>query len=169
THEDHVRSFKERIFPLLQEISGPFPKGISTIEEAVQKDPKRVLLLGQYGNWCIDSIFKGSGLEDIRYEQLLPYAQPTDGDAFRVVVGDFVTTTDGTGIVHIAPSFGADDFKVAKQNGIGALTLVDKRGKFLPEVKDGVFLYGEEYVKEAYLSEEEKKAEFEKQKKILEA
>ncbi len=74
--------------------------------------------------------YKGSDLEDIRYEQLLPYAQPEDGDAFRVVPGDFVTTEDGTGIVHIAPSFGADDFRVGKQNGIGSLTLVDKHGKF---------------------------------------
>ncbi|HXB41961.1 MAG TPA: class I tRNA ligase family protein, partial [Bacteroidia bacterium] len=112
---------------------------------------------------------KGSELEGIRYEQLLSFVQPTDGDAFKVVSGDFVTTTDGTGIVHIAPSFGADDFRVARQNGIGSLTLVDKRGKFLPEVQDGVFLYGEEFVKEAYLSDEEKKSEFEKQKKILEA
>jgi len=112
---------------------------------------------------------KGSDLEGIRYEQLLNFVQPTDGDAFKVLPGDFVTTEDGTGIVHIAPSFGADDFRVAKQNNMGSLTLVDKRGKFLPEVKDGVFLYGEEYVKEAYLSEEEKKVEFEKQKKTLEA
>ena len=111
---------------------------------------------------------KGSDLEGIQYEQLLPFAQPNDGDAFRVVIGDFVTTEDGTGIVHIAPSFGADDFRVAKQNGIGSLTLVDRRGKFLPEVKDGIFLYGEEYVKEAYLSDEEKAHEFQFQKKILE-
>jgi isoleucyl-tRNA synthetase len=87
---------------------------------------------------------KGSDLDGLRYEQLLPFAQPDTGDSFRVVCGDFVTTEDGTGIVHIAPSFGADDFKVAKQNGIGSLTLVDKRGRFLPEVKDGVFLFGEE-------------------------
>ena len=113
--------------------------------------------------------FKGSDLEGLKYEQLLPFAQPNDGDAFRVVLGDFVTTEDGTGIVHIAPSFGADDFKVAKQNGIGSLTLVDKRGKFLPEVKDDVFLYGEEFVKEAYLTDEEKQVEFQKQKKILES
>lgn len=112
---------------------------------------------------------KGSDLAGISYEQLLPFAQPTDGDAFKVIVGDFVTTTDGTGIVHIAPSFGADDFRVAKQNGIGSLTLVDKRGKFLPEVQDGIFLYGEEFVKEDYLNEEEKKTEFTKQKQILEA
>jgi isoleucyl-tRNA synthetase len=113
--------------------------------------------------------FKGADLAGINYEQLLPFVQPEDGDGFRVVLGDFVTTTDGTGIVHIAPSFGADDFRVAKQNGIGSLTLVDKRGRFLPEVQDGIFLYGDEYVKEDYLSPEEKQAEFEKQKKILEA
>jgi isoleucyl-tRNA synthetase len=112
---------------------------------------------------------KGSDLAGISYEQLMPFVQPTDGDAFKVIVGDFVTTTDGTGIVHIAPSFGADDFRVAKQNGIGSLTLVDKRGRFLPEIKDGVFLYGEEYVKEAYNTDAEKQTEFEKQKQILEA
>jgi isoleucyl-tRNA synthetase len=112
---------------------------------------------------------KGADLAGISYEQLLPFTQPTDGDAFKVIVGDFVTTTDGTGIVHIAPSFGADDFRVAKQNGIGSLTLVDKRGRFLPEIKDGVFLYGEEYVKEAYNTDAEKQTEFEKQKQILEA
>lgn len=111
---------------------------------------------------------KGSDLAGISYEQLLPFVQP-EGDAFKVIVGDFVTTTDGTGIVHIAPSFGADDFRVAKQNGIGALTLVDKRGRFVPEVKDGIFLYGEEYVKEAYHTDAEKQAEFEKQKLVLEA
>ncbi|MCC6684316.1 MAG: isoleucine--tRNA ligase [Bacteroidia bacterium] len=113
--------------------------------------------------------FKGKDLAGIRYEQLLPFAKPENGDVFKVITGDFVTTEDGTGIVHIAPSFGADDFRVAKQNGIGSLTLVDKRGRFLPKVKDGIFLYGEEYVKEAYLTEEEKKTEFEKQKKILES
>ena len=112
---------------------------------------------------------KGSDLEGISYEQLLPFTQPTDGDAFKVIVGDFVTTTDGTGIVHIAPSFGADDFRVAKQNGIGSLTLVDKRGRFLPEIKDDTFLYGEEYVKEAYHTDAEKLVEFEKQKQILES
>src|SRR5574343_1039898 len=111
--------------------------------------------------------FKGKDLAGINYEQLLPYAQPEDGDAFRVIVGDFVTTEDGTGIVHIAPSFGADDFRVAKQNGIGSLTLVDKRGKFLPEVQDGQFLYGEEYVKEAYLTDAEKEAALAVQKEKL--
>ena len=102
---------------------------------------------------------KGSALEGTRYVQLLPYAQPEEGDAFRVIMGDFVSTEDGTGIVHIAPSFGADDFKTARENGIGALTLVDKKGKFLDCVTD----FAGEYVKEAYLSDEEKAAETQKQ------
>jgi len=75
--------------------------------------------------------FKGHDLEGIRYEQLLPYAQPTDGDPFRVIPGDFVTTEDGTGIVHVAPSFGADDFRMNRLYHVGALTLVDKQGKFI--------------------------------------
>ena len=110
---------------------------------------------------------KGSDLNGLKYHQLLPFAQPIDGDAFRVIIGDFVTTEDGTGIVHIAPSFGADDFRVAKQNGIGYLTLVDKRGRFLPEVKDDIFLYGEEFVKEDYYSETEKEVELNIQKEKL--
>ncbi|AFD08320.1 isoleucine--tRNA ligase [Solitalea canadensis] len=98
---------------------------------------------------------KGSDLDGIRYEQLLPYEQPADGDAFRVIVGDFVTTEDGTGIVHIAPSFGADDFRVAKQNGIGSLTLVDKQGRFI----DSVGEFAGSYVKEEYYSDAERSAE----------
>ncbi|OQA02358.1 MAG: Isoleucine--tRNA ligase [Bacteroidetes bacterium ADurb.Bin408] len=78
--------------------------------------------------------YKGKDFENIRYEQLLPYAQPEEGDPFRVVIGDFVTTEDGTGIVHIAPSFGADDFRVGRQYGLGALTMVDKQGKFTAEM-----------------------------------
>ena len=111
---------------------------------------------------------KGSDLAGIQYEQLLPFVKP-EGKAFEVIIGDFVTTTDGTGIVHIAPSFGADDFRVAKQNGIDSLTLVDKRGRFVPEIQDGVFLFGEEYVKETYHTDVEKQIEFEKQKQVLES
>ena len=69
--------------------------------------------------------FDGSSLVNITYDQLLKYAVPEDGDAFKVLSGDFVTTENGTGIVHLAPSFGADDNRVAKQNNIGSLTLVD--------------------------------------------
>lgn len=106
-------------------------------------------------------------LEGVRYHQLLPYAQPTDGDAFRVIIGDFVTTEDGTGIVHIAPSFGADDFRVAKQNGIGSLTLVEKSGRFTEEVDDPQFPLKNIYVKESYYSESEKEQELSFQKSIL--
>jgi len=76
-------------------------------------------------------IFKGKEFENIRYEQLMPYAQPETGTPFRVVMGDFVTTEDGTGIVHIAPSFGADDYRIGQINNLGALTLVDRQGKFV--------------------------------------
>ena len=86
--------------------------------------------------WSVLSEFSGKQLAGLRYEQLMPYVQPENGDAFRVIVGDFVTTEDGTGIVHIAPSFGADDFRVAKQNGIGSLTLVNRQGVFVDEVVD---------------------------------
>ncbi len=84
---------------------------------------------------------KGSELEGLSYEQLLPYAQPEDGEAFKVLIGDFVTTEDGTGIVHLAPSFGADDNLVAKQNGIGSLTLVDTQGRFVDAVTDFAGMY----------------------------
>jgi isoleucyl-tRNA synthetase len=92
--------------------------------------------------------FKGKDLAGIRYEQLLPFEANSrdkiEGDAFKVILGDFVTTSDGTGIVHIAPSFGADDMKVAGENGIGALTLVDTEGKFI----DGVGEFSGRYVKD---------------------
>ena len=101
----------------------------------------------------IISEFKGKQLQNIRYEQLLPYAQPEDGDGFKVLLGDFVTTEDGTGIVHLAPSFGADDNRVAKQNGIGSLTLVNKQGKFVDEVTD----FAGMYVKDEYYAEGEEK------------
>ncbi|MFO7998472.1 MAG: isoleucine--tRNA ligase, partial [Bacteroidales bacterium] len=90
---------------------------------------------------------KGKVLENIRFEQLLPYVQPEDGDPFRVVLGDFVTTEEGTGIVHIAPSFGADDFKVGKQYGLGALTMVDKQGKFVEQMGE----FAGRYVKPDYI------------------
>lgn len=90
--------------------------------------------------------FSGADLAGLRYEQLMPYLQPEEGDAFRVILGDFVTTEDGTGIVHIAPSFGADDYKVAKLNGIGALTLVDRQGRFV----EGMGEFSGRFVKPEY-------------------
>jgi isoleucyl-tRNA synthetase len=93
--------------------------------------------------YAVTSRFKGKELEWIDFEQLLPFQQPETGDAFKVLVGDFVSTEDGTGIVHIAPSFGADDMAVAKKYGVGSLTLVDKHGKFI----DGVGEFSGRYVK----------------------
>ena len=94
--------------------------------------------------------FKGNKMNGIRYEQLLAYGneiEPLNGasDAFRVIVGDFVTTEDGTGVVHTAPSFGADDMRVGRQNGIGALTLVDKQGKFVDTVGEFSGRYVKDY------------------------
>ena len=87
---------------------------------------------------------KGPEFEGVRYEQLLPWVRPM-GDAFRVIVGDYVTTTDGTGIVHIAPTFGADDNRVAKQAGIAPLFVIDRAGKEQPMVdRTGKFFRIEE-------------------------
>ncbi len=77
--------------------------------------------------------YKGTDLEGVYYEQLMQWVKP-EGDAFRVILGDFVTTEDGTGIVHIAPTFGADDDRVAKVSGIAPLVLIDKEGKRQPMV-----------------------------------
>jgi len=95
--------------------------------------------------------YKGKQLEGLCYEQLLPYKKPEGGDAFRVILGDFVTTEDGTGIVHLAPSYGADDFRVTKANGIGSLHLVDNQGRFTEEVTD----FAGMYVKNEYYPEGE--------------
>jgi len=91
--------------------------------------------------------YKGRELEGIRYEQLLPFdsnkPELSGGDPFRVILGDFVTTEDGTGIVHTAPAFGADDYKVGMKNNIGIFTLVDRQGKFI----DGTGEFSGRYVK----------------------
>ena len=96
--------------------------------------------------------FKGKDIEGCEYEQLLPYEanslkaiqEITPGaKPFQVLVDSFVTTEDGTGIVHTAPAFGADDFKVGKKYGIGILTMVDKQGKFV----DGLGEFSNRYVK----------------------
>ncbi|HHT34028.1 MAG TPA: isoleucine--tRNA ligase [Bacteroidales bacterium] len=81
----------------------------------------------------LDRVWKGSELAGIRYEQLIPWVKVTD-KAFRVVTGDFVTTEDGTGIVHIAPTFGADDARVGKEHEVPGLTLTDKEGNLRPMV-----------------------------------
>jgi isoleucyl-tRNA synthetase len=102
--------------------------------------------------WKILAEFKGKQLEECRYEQLLPFSansmevirkETPDADPFRVIAGDFVTTEDGTGIVHTAPAFGADDYRVGKKYGIGILTMVDKQGKFV----EGLGEFSNRYVK----------------------
>lgn len=115
--------------------------------------------------FIIDSEFKGADLVGIRYEQLLPYALPFENpeNAFRIISGDFVTTEDGTGIVHTAPTFGADDAKVAKEavpevppmlvqddNG-NLVPLVDLQGRFRPEMGE----FGGKYVKNEYYDDGE--------------
>ncbi|MVM31069.1 isoleucine--tRNA ligase [Spirosoma sp. HMF4905] len=111
--------------------------------------------------WTIVSEFKGQHLEGIEYEQLMPYVQP-DKPAFRVILGDFVTTEDGTGIVHTSPTFGADDFRVAQAAGIPPIMVKDETGKDVPIVdKHGQFVdeitdYAGRYVKEEYYSDEER-------------
>ncbi len=107
--------------------------------------------------------FKGKDLVGIKYEQLLPYTLPAESPekAFRVIPGNFVTTEDGTGIVHIAPTFGADDAQVAKEAGVppmlvedengNLVPLVDLQGKFRPEMGE---LAGK-YVKNEYYEEDE--------------
>ena len=103
--------------------------------------------------WKIINQFKGSDIEGIEYEQLLPYEAnslknilPLADEApkpFHIILGDFVTTEDGTGIVHTAPAFGADDYKVGKKYNIGILTMVDREGKFVDELGE----FSNRYVK----------------------
>jgi isoleucyl-tRNA synthetase len=108
--------------------------------------------------WKVLGTINGKSLEGLYYDQLMPSAanalnviqEITPGaDPFKVVVGDFVTTEDGTGIVHTAPAFGADDYKVGKKYGLGILTLVDREGKFV----DGLGEFSHRFVKN-YKNEE---------------
>ncbi|MEY2646804.1 MAG: hypothetical protein RL158_780, partial [Bacteroidota bacterium] len=97
--------------------------------------------------WKILAEFKGSQLNNLRYEQLMPFEanDPAtfEGDPFKIITGDFVTTEDGTGIVHTSPAFGADDYKVGQKNNLGIITLVDREGKFV----EGVGEFSGRYVK----------------------
>ena len=100
--------------------------------------------------YLIVARYKGQELVGTRYEQLLPWMRP-DGEAFRVIAGDFVSTTDGTGIVHIAPTFGADDSKVAKAAGIAGLTVLDREGNIRPMVDMQGRLYPLEQLDEQFV------------------
>jgi len=114
--------------------------------------------------WVLKGSYKGKQLLGLHYEQLMPYVTNADleKNAFRVIPADFVTTEDGTGIVHTASVFGADDFRACKENNVPSVMvkdeagkevpLVDKQGKFVDEVTD----YAGRYVKEEYYSDEER-------------
>ena len=114
--------------------------------------------------WTIAANFKGADLIGLKYHQLMPYVsnQDLETNAFRVIAGDFVTTEDGTGIVHTASIFGADDFRVAREAGVPSvlvkdengndMPLVNKQGKFVNEVTD----FAGKYVKEEYYSDQER-------------
>lgn len=139
--------------------SGKFSK-VETEEElkSFQEGDKKIPFL-------VGETFTGKDLVGIQYEQLIDYAQPYQNpeNAFRVIAGDFVTTEDGTGIVHTAPTFGADDALVAKQatpevppmlvldENDNPVPLVDLQGKFRPEMKE----FGGKYVKNEYYDEGE--------------
>jgi len=128
-------------------------KAVETIQELTEQKNEKEIPFLVIGN-C-----KGKELVGINYEQLLPFAIPTEHPekAFRVISGDFVTTEDGTGIVHIAPTFGSDDAKVATDAGVPAMLvedehnnlvpLVDLQGKFRPEMGElaGMFVKNEYY------------------------
>jgi len=126
----------------------PLPYLISNQDRTANEDEdlkKGLLTSGKLNYWEIIEEFKGNNLDGISYEQLLPYeANKIDNpNSFKVLLGDFVTTEDGTGIVHTAPAFGADDFKIGKKYNIGILTMVDKQGKFV----DGLGEFSNRYVK----------------------
>lgn len=170
----NIYSGKNIYVVLAQNLVGKYfdPKGLEA-DFAEYKTGNKLVPYRVIGN------YKGKDLVGIQYEQLLPYALPHENadKAFRVIAGDFVTTEDGTGIVHIAPTFGADDMRAAKEAGVPPMLvldetgkpvpLVDLRGRFRKELNDEVFGLGGEYVKEDYLKPEEKAAELEKQKEKL--
>lgn len=117
--------------------------------------------------WELAAEFVGEELVGLRYEQLLPYITSEDlqENAFRVIPGDFVTTEDGTGIVHAAPTYGADDFRVAKEHGVPGILVKDENGKEVPTVdRTGRFVseitdFAGRFVKEEYYSAEERSKE----------
>ncbi|WP_104735844.1 isoleucine--tRNA ligase [Hanstruepera ponticola] len=149
----------------VDELGGEVKVGKSQKVEEYSEDTSILFKGGKPKEWRILKEFKGKDLVGITYEQLLPYALPHDNPeyAFRVIAGDFVTTEDGTGIVHTAPTFGADDALVAKQatpevppmlvkddNG-NLVPLVDLQGKFRPEMGE----FAGKYVKNEYYNDGE--------------
>ena len=143
----------------------PFDPPIICIGDKIEGEGNLLLKNGQIAHYEIIGEFKGKNLVGIKYEQLLPYALPNDNteNAFRVISGDFVTTEEGTGIVHTAPSFGVDDAMVAKQakpevppllikdENDNLVPLVDLQGRFRPEMGE----FAGKYVKNEYYNDGE--------------
>ena len=149
---------------LVSKVAGP--NVVSTLE-GIEFDSKNKAQPYVYERVGLNTGYiSGSELVGIHYEQLMPYVTNEDleKNAFRVIPADFVTTEDGTGIVHTASVFGADDFRACKEQGVPSVMvkdetgkevpLVDKLGKFVAEVTD----YAGRYVKEEYYSDAERKA-----------
>ena len=110
--------------------------------------------------WQVVGHYKGSELVGMHYEQLMPWVNPGEG-AFRVIPGDYVSTDDGTGIVHIAGTFGADDNRVSKQNGIPPLHLIDRDGNIRPMVDLKGRFYRLEDLDDQFVKEHVNVAEYE--------
>jgi isoleucyl-tRNA synthetase len=149
---------------LVSKVAGP--NVVSTLE-GLSYDPKNKVQPYAFDRTGLPAGFiSGSELVGIHYEQLLPYVTNADleANAFRVIAADFVTTEDGTGIVHTASVFGADDFRACKENDVPSVMvkdeagkevpLVDKQGRFVAEVSD----FAGRFVKEEYYSAEEREA-----------
>lgn len=142
---------------LAKDLIGKFFK-----KEAKDQDFKAYQAGDKLIPWEIVDEFKGSDLVNLRYHQLMPYVNSPEIEeqAFRVISGDFVSTEDGTGIVHASPTFGADDFRVCQENNIPPITVKDENGKDLPIVdRQGRFVkeitdYAERFVKEEYYANE---------------
>ena len=140
-------------------VSKYFKEEAKTIQFSEYKEGDKLI------PWQMEAEFKGSDLIDLHYHQLMPYVTNDDleKNAFRVIPADFVTTEDGTGIVHTASVFGADDFRACRENNVPSVMirdekgnefpLVDRKGKFVLEVSD----FAGKYVKEEYYSDEERK------------
>src|SRR5690554_235233 len=146
---------------LAKELVGNFFK-----QEAFNADFKAYQAGDKLIPWEIAAEFKGEDLLNLRYHQLMPYvtSEELEENAFRVIHGDFVSTEDGTGIVHASPTFGADDFRVCKENNVPAILvkdengkegpIVDRQGRFVNEITD----YAGRFVKEEFYSNEERAA-----------
>jgi len=137
-------TLKPMTFVMAKDRLGAYFKQEVTESELKSLDDK-----AKVGAYILLKVVSGKELEGLKYHQLFELVKP-EGRAFQVVVDDFVTTSDGTGIVHMAPCYGADDYRIAKTNGLASLDIVDGRGRY----KDFVARYAGESVKEEYLDDE---------------